>query len=202
MEVLVLLVVLVIVVSFFKAHKTNQNFAEHKYRPAGPLLTPAERSFYGVLVKAISNDYLIFSKVRVADVIVPVKCGTKKNWRIAFNKISSKHFDFIICDKEALNILCAIELNDSSHNTSKRIKRDAFLVDSMKTANIPLYQIDAKNSYVISEVRKQLACLNPSLIKTCPRCSSLLVERIASSTRATFVGCSSYPRCTYTESSS
>jgi hypothetical protein len=32
----------------------------------------------------------------------------------AFNKISAKHFDFLLCDREELSVACAIELDDVS----------------------------------------------------------------------------------------
>jgi uncharacterized protein with PIN domain len=38
----------------------------------------------------------------------------------AFNRINANHFDFVLCDKDELAVVCAIELNDKSHR-----KRDA-----------------------------------------------------------------------------
>ena len=60
------------------------------YRIRGPLLTKAERFFYGVLQQAVGEHYSVFSKVRVADVLAPAKGTPKKEWRSAFNRISAK----------------------------------------------------------------------------------------------------------------
>jgi hypothetical protein len=73
------------------------------------------------------NDAQIFGKVRVADVIAPNHGMSRSDRQKSFNKISGKHFDFLLCNKNDLYFLCAIELNDSSHSSKKRIDRDAFL---------------------------------------------------------------------------
>ena len=35
------------------------------------LFSPAERSFYGVLMQVIANRYIVFGKIRLADLIKP-----------------------------------------------------------------------------------------------------------------------------------
>lgn len=129
---------------------------EYPYVKQGELLSPAERSFYGVLLQAIENNAHIFSKVRVADIITPKKGINRSAWQVAFNKISAKHFDFVLCDKNDLSVLCVIELNDSSHNSRKRIERDSFLESACSASSLPLLQFVAKHSYNISEIREKL----------------------------------------------
>lgn len=126
---------------------------EYAYTKQDALFSPAERSFLGVLQQAIGSDAQIFGKVRVADVITPKKGATKSDWQKAFNKISGKHFDFILCNKEDLSIICAIELDDASHNSKTRQKRDQFLEEACKSSSLPLIQIPAKSSYNINEIR-------------------------------------------------
>ena len=83
------------------------------YQKSDALFTPGERSFLGVLKQAVGNNAAIFGKVRVADVVEP-KSGLSRSARQkAFNKISAKHFDFLLCDKENLSVTCAIELDDA-----------------------------------------------------------------------------------------
>ena len=129
---------------------------DYSYSLRSSLLTPAERSFYGVLKSAVGESTIIFSKVRVADIITPSRGISKSARQGAFNKISSKHFDFVLCRNDNLSPVCAIELNDSSHNSTRRRKRDAFLENACGTAGLPLVQITAKRSYSKEEVLKQL----------------------------------------------
>lgn len=87
------------------------------------ILTERERSFYHIL-KPIADklELQICPKVRVAD-IVSIKKGTK-DWQKWFNKIRSKHVDFLLCDYD-MNIVLIIELDDSSHETECAKKNDA-----------------------------------------------------------------------------
>ena len=86
------------------------------------ILTERERAFYRIL-KPIADklELQICPKVRVAD-IVSIKKGTK-DWQKWFNKIKSKHVDFLLCDYD-MNIVLLIELDDRSHETERAQKND------------------------------------------------------------------------------
>jgi len=153
--ILVLVVLVTLVVSGkSKIHATSPIIG---YRLNGPLFSPAERSFLGVLMQAVSNDKIVLGKVRVADVITPEKGLPRPKWRSAFNKISAKHFDYVVCDRATLRVLSAVELNDKSHNSKKRAERDAFLRTACSSAGLLLFEFDAKSSYSVVDLRMQLA---------------------------------------------
>lgn len=61
-------------------------------------LSSAERSFLGVLNQAADDDWGVFAKMRIADVLTPAKGMSRSRWQSAFNAISAKHFDFLLCD--------------------------------------------------------------------------------------------------------
>ena len=213
--VLLVLVFLVLVVVKKSSSKDADEVSNFPYIKRGVLFTPAERSFLGVLNQAVGDKAQIFGKVRVADVIETKKGMTPSERQTAFNKISAKHFDYLLCDLKDISVICAIELNDSSHNTKKAQKRDAFLIGACKSANIPLLQFKAKSSYNINEIQEQLKqFLSPSEVepenmvveknadKTCPKCSSSLVVKEAKKGKNKgnmFWGCSSYPNCRHIE---
>jgi hypothetical protein len=75
------------------------------YEAIHALLTPAERSFFGVLQQALASDYQIFAKVRLADIVRPVRSPSRSGWQSAFNRITGKHVDFVLCDSERLGIV-------------------------------------------------------------------------------------------------
>ncbi len=192
---------------------------EYPYQSKGMLFSPAERSFYGVLSQAVGETAIVFGKVRVADVMVPKKVASRSEWQIAFNKISGKHFDFLLCDTNDLSVICAIELDDSSHQSKERMQRDVFLEGVCSSANVPLIRVFAKSGYVIGEVREMLApyltrdeSLGKDEIrgsresvpseKTCPKCSSLMVMRVAKKgvhAGKQFWACSAFPGCKHIE---
>ena len=126
-----------------------------KYRRVKNIFTPSERKFYRILQEVLPQEYLLFAKVRVADVILPVSAKDRSRWRSAFNKVACKHFDYIVCDKD-LNILFAIELDDASHSRSDRQDRDIFLNWACKSAGLPLLRIPLQREYDKEKLRKVL----------------------------------------------
>lgn len=99
MEWLILFGLLLVLLSGVNAYLNRP--APSRYIKRGPLLTPAERSFYGVLQTAITrfnasqsdSHYPLFAKVRIADVVNPDHKRGSKDWIRAFRKVSPKHFD-------------------------------------------------------------------------------------------------------------
>ncbi|MGF1886360.1 DUF2726 domain-containing protein [Photobacterium profundum] len=187
--------------------------SDDSYQKIPTLFSPAERSFYGVLESVLTDNFVLLGKVRVADVIKPKQGFSKKEWGSLFNKISRKHFDFVVCDKEYLTVICTVELNDSSHDNADRENRDKFLADAMYSAGVPLVFITAKRNYVASEVRSAIEpylkkIQNHSefepLIKLCPKCSSPLIERTSKKAEhkgEMFLGCSAFPKCRFIDKS-
>ena len=131
----------------------------HSYSLIPTLLSPAERLFFGVLNQAVGESALIFAKVRVADIVKPEKGMNRSNWQRAFNRISSKHFDFVLCKKDDVSIICVIELNDSSHKSRKRQDRDGLLREICDSASLPMIEVPAKRAYTVEELRNQISQL-------------------------------------------
>lgn len=127
------------------------------YVPAGPLFTKAELNFYRYLVKAVGGRAVVFGKVRIADVIQPKQSikGSKRTEVLA--KIAQKHFDFVIVHPESMEVIAAIELNDTSHKQKDRAERDKLVRDAMKSSNIPLIEVPAGKSYDMKNLFKLLA---------------------------------------------
>ena len=132
---------------------SSDDIIDFPYDQISHLFTPAERSFYGVLCQATKDQAIVFGKVRVADVLKTQTDLSAKDKRIAFNRISGKHFDYVLCKPDDLSIIATVELDDASHNTKKAIKRDEFLESACKEANLPLHRFKAKSSYKVAEVR-------------------------------------------------
>ncbi|MEE2604237.1 MAG: DUF2726 domain-containing protein [Pseudomonadota bacterium] len=150
------LVVIVVSLAVLALLKSPTGPTSFTYRRKPCLLSKAERSFYGVLTQAVAGKALIFSKVRVADVITPQQGLTRSNWQRAFNKISAKHVDFLLCDPQDCAVKLAIELDDASHGSAKRQKRDAFLEQACESAGLPLLRIRAARGYGVADIRQRV----------------------------------------------
>lgn len=156
--IIVLIVMAVIVLALVKPPKGKS----YSYRQRGVLFTKAEILFLSVLDQSVSDRYRILWKVRVADVITPTNGMDRKRWQIAFNRISAKHFDYVLCKKDTFEIVAVIELDDKSHTTKKAIARDLLLESACESAKLKLIRFPAKSSYQVQAVRESLKqALNP-----------------------------------------
>ncbi|NLX24062.1 MAG: DUF2726 domain-containing protein [Phycisphaerae bacterium] len=118
------------------------------------LLTKAEKAFYGVLLQAAPEDYVVLLKVRLADVL-DVERGANQPQGHR-NRIDRKHLDLLLCDKQRLEPQVAIELDDASHQRQHRQDRDAFLDGACAVAGLPLLRIPAQKSYHLRELQSAI----------------------------------------------
>ncbi|MFT5523024.1 MAG: hypothetical protein ACI9G1_003567 [Pirellulaceae bacterium] len=121
------------------------------YEKRPSLLTNAELKFYHVL-KEVVGDLHIVAMVRMAD-LIRVKSDTQQRqaWQ---NKIQAKHIDFVLCDKNSMEPVVAIELDDSSHQRPDRVQRDQFVNGAFQAAGLNLLRIPVRQEYNKDELKK------------------------------------------------
>lgn len=123
---------------------------EVSYKSKKHLFTKAEFSFLSSLRIAADNlGFSVNGKTRVVDLISVY--GPRKLRIVAFNKISSRHVDFVLL-KDSNEVIAAIELDDKSH-----LKKSARQGDDLKNiafaeAEIPLIRFTVKSSYRATEI--------------------------------------------------
>jgi len=118
------------------------------------LLTKAELNFYRQIQPILMELNLFASfKVRLWDVI-DVRKGTEKSFTYQ-NKISSKHIDFVLIDRDT-NIIGCIELDDSSHNEKDRQEADQVKNEALSAAGVPLIRVKATRTYKKEAIRQQI----------------------------------------------
>lgn len=173
----------------------------YPYKKFGPLFTPAERSFLGVLDQAVGRDFRVFGKVRVADVLLPRNGLDKAERQRAFNRISRKHFDFVLCAPGDLAVQCAIELNDRSHQQKHRRERDEFLLGACRAAALPLVSFDAQRTYVAADISARIAAAMTGRVQSDPANTMQAIEEAVAAflpQEAQTVPCRDpVPRCPY-----
>jgi hypothetical protein len=121
------------------------------YERRGVLLSPGEINFLRALQSAVREDWLVFSMVRLAD-IIKVRPKTRKThtWQ---NRIQGKHLDFVLCDDETLEVKLAIELDDGSQSRSER---DRFVYLALTAAGLPLLRVREQERYETAALRKDI----------------------------------------------
>lgn len=132
------------------AYTENKSQSDFQYEKVNCILTNAEYNFYTSLSLATGSNYIICPKVRLADF---VKVTGSKNRQTNFNKISSKHIDFLICNNKFKPIL-GIELDDKSHDKTK--ERDNFVNAMYAKIKLPILRIPVGYSYSVQELRTKI----------------------------------------------
>ena len=121
------------------------------------LLTKAEMNFYKILKDVVDNDkQIICPKVRMIDVLW-TKTYRVENKLTFINKVNRKHFDFVICDKETLKPLMAIELDDKSHEEEARKERDEFVDALFTDLKFKVIHIPVQYMYNTNEIKEKIA---------------------------------------------
>lgn len=123
------------------------------YERRGVLLTPPEITFLRALSHAVREDWLIFSMVRLAD-IIKVRPRTRKfqTWQ---SRIQGKLLDFVLCDPQTLDVKLAILLDDGTAHAHAAAEQ-RFVAAALAAAGIPLLHIRAEEKYETAALRKDL----------------------------------------------
>jgi uncharacterized protein DUF2726 len=124
---------------------TNSEEPEfNQYKLTQSLFTASEAAFYVALLLAAGQRYVVFAKVRLADL-----CQDLDRWAdtVAFNQVSSKHVDFVLCDATTFRPVLAVELDDRSHLRATRRTRDALVDRIFRTMGLGVYRQWVRRSY-------------------------------------------------------
>lgn len=155
---LFILLAVVVAMVILRMPKRQTDPLTFPYQSKEFLMSPAERSFLGILDQILPNgDYRVFAQVRLADIVEVDKGLPRAAWQSAFNTISRKHVDFVICRSDDMAILGVIELDDESHEKGKQIKRDQVVKKILEAADIPLVRTRAASTYASNEIKNLLS---------------------------------------------
>lgn len=135
---------------WWKASRSTRERDRLPYRSRETLLSRGEAAFFEPLQRALNGEFLIMSKVRLADL---VSCSATE-WRGGHGgAISQKHVDFVLCDPKTTRFILAIELDDRTHEREDRKRRDLFMDEVLSTVRIPLLRVRARSHYPLSWLR-------------------------------------------------
>ena len=121
------------------------------YRRAGPLLTPTEALFLPVLRRA-AGSCPVLCKVRLADVAEPTGQDARR-WGL----VMRQHLDFVVVDPASWRVLCAVELDDPSHDGFDARRRDGVKGQALSGAGVPLLRVRTAGHYDAGEIAARLS---------------------------------------------
>ncbi len=191
------------------------------YRLRDDFLSITERSFYHALAQVTQQQVVIFTKIRLADILFVARPDKNLSY---FNQVARRHVDFLLCQPKTLKPLAGIELDDSSHQRPERQARDEFVDRAFAAAGLPLVRIPARQAYTASEIAEQVrpylgtaepepvaqpaqqpaqpatppAASVPAAPPLCPKCGLPMVVRTVAKGQhqgKQFYGCKNFPQC-------
>lgn len=146
MKIFILLFIVVAVIVILQLLKRASSMVSVGLYKRRDLFSSAESRFLLALDNFVAGRARVFSKVRLADLASPLAPLHSSAWHTAFNKIQSKHVDFVLADSTG-RLLCCLELDDSSHLGADRVKRDDFVNSVFKDIGLPIFHIPARSNY-------------------------------------------------------
>jgi len=159
--IIVLIVIIVIVIILKKLFpealsdvKETKKKPLYKYNKKDIIITRAEHEFFNVLVEILENKYYVFPQIHLSAILDNKVVG--QNWKAALSHINQKSVDFVICDKEYLKPLIAIELDDRSHEKEDRVVRDTEVESILRDAGLTLLRFKNTAFYDKEEIKKSI----------------------------------------------
>ncbi len=131
-------------------NEKQKNKTENEYKKTN-LMTQTELFFYNK-IQELEQEYKIIPQLNLGTIIEKQNKGYR-------NELF-KNIDFAIFSKDFKEILLLIELNDSTHNQSKRKKRDKNVKEICNKAQIKLITFYTKypneKEYVLNRIKEEI----------------------------------------------
>ena len=141
-----------------RSPRQRQNAAraarKYAYKRKWYLLTKSELRFFHTLLGVVHNFYYVVPQVHLSSLLDHKTWG--QNWRGALSRIQRKSVDYVICSRHELTPVCAVELDDPSHNEPDRAERDKLVEALFKEAGIPLIRIKTQEQDNVDLLRARL----------------------------------------------
>ena len=113
--------------------------SRYRYYAKPYIMTARENECFKTLNEIFGAKWFVIPQVHLSALLNHKVKG--QNWNAAFRHINGKSVDFVLVGKESYKIICAIELDDSTHNRTDRKERDNEIERIFSEAKIPLARI-------------------------------------------------------------
>lgn len=160
MELAIILMMLLIVVAA-GAIKLSDGGVAFPFKRRQQLFTPVEHTFLNLIEQSMGREFRILCRVRLSDVLSVRQSTSKKQASAAIARASSRQLDFILCDKDDMTPILAVDLVHSAGKDGYKSQRDWFVSGALDAAGIPHARIKVKSGYTVEEIRE---CLETKLI--------------------------------------
>ena len=161
MELAIVLMMLLIIVAV-GAMKLYEPSLAFPFKKKGNLFTPVERTFLGLIEEAVGSDFRILCRVKMSDILAIRQTADKKTSKSAATRAGSKHLDFVLCSKEDMVPVIAIDLVHKSGKEGYKSQRDFFVSGALDAAHIPHVRIKVRSGYKAQDIRECIQAKLPN----------------------------------------
>lgn len=138
------------------SQKVSGGANAYPYKLRDDFLSAAELQFFRVLQQVIAGRAVLLTKVALRDLFY-VPLNDPAAHRTYTNKIDRKHVDYVLCDSGTLKPICAIELDDKSHQREDRQARDVLVNAVFRAAGLPLMRVPVQRTYDVAQLKTALS---------------------------------------------
>ncbi|MBT80591.1 MAG: hypothetical protein CL587_09410 [Alteromonadaceae bacterium] len=160
MELAIILMMLLIVVAL-GAMKLSDSGVSFPFRSKPQLFTPVEHNFLKLIEQAVGREFRIVCRVRLSDVLAVRAKASKKQGSSAMSRASSKQLDYVLCDRDDMTPIMAIDLVYNDGKNKYKSQRDFFVSGALDAAGLPHVRIKVKTGYTTEEIRE---CIESKLV--------------------------------------
>ena len=160
MELILFAMISLIVIVALLASRLNDNSFPFPFEKKQVVFTAAEKNFQNLVEQALGPKYRVINRVKLSDMVTIRNGVSSKAGQTATNNADNKYLDFVICDRDTMRLLAAIDLVDTQGKGYK-VKKDWFVSGALEAATIPHLRIKVKSNYSLDEIR---ACINSRLL--------------------------------------
>lgn len=159
-NVLLLLFVGVIVVAIGAATGKGKGKSKVKYQfKEQALMTPTEIQFFRFLEHTLP-EFHVFPQVSMGAVLQPVKKHQGKEKMGAMGTIGQKRLDYVLCNRDSMDVFAVVELDDKYHDSASAQARDKARDKHLTCAGIVVHRFDCRQIPGANELRACLGIIN------------------------------------------
>lgn len=157
MEFIMLLLVLLVVIIALVASRFIDNSNPFQVQRKASLFSPVERSFLGLLEKAVQNEYRILNRIKLADVLEVRDTVSDKGRRSTLLKLNAKYLDYVLCEPDSMKVIAVLDLVNIHNKEGHKAVPDWFVSGALEAAGVPYLRIAIKAGYTVAELQTVIA---------------------------------------------
>jgi len=143
---------LFLIIILVKKLKNNNNNKTTQQYNSKSILTDYEKFFFNIINEEFSNDYFVMPQVNLASIVKKIK-----DFPSQYQNELNRNIDIGIFDKNNMQPILLIEINDKTHNQKSRIDRDKKVHNICNIAQIPIItfysNLPNKKDYIIKRIK-------------------------------------------------